>query len=120
MRRILAPDGWRTFDSLVLVLMTAVLALGVYEHYSARSENRRAIIKLAHAQCAANDIFENSALKNAKSDAQIERIRAFFNDFDRPINAALATLGAEPCTDSGAPKAKGPQGPTGPAKTPKP
>lgn len=97
MRRILAPDGWRAFDSLVLVLMTAVLALGVYEHYSARSDNRRAIVKLARAQCAANDVFERAALKSAKTLAQQTTIQVFFRDFDRPINSALATLGAAPC-----------------------
>jgi len=90
--------AWRLFDSILFALIAFVLATGVWEHYDAKNDNRRAIIKLAHAQCEANNVLEQASLSRSKSDAQTDRIHQFFFKFDAPINAALADLGAKPCS----------------------
>lgn len=86
---------------LYLVLIpVAILLLAFHDRNSRRDlaeTNRRAIVLIARTACDRDAVFRNAAIADARSEAQIERVNHFFDEFAKPVNRALILLNAAPC-----------------------
>jgi len=90
--------------ALALIPLTALMlaAWAVIDGHNQsarqRKEARDAIVLVANANCAENNVLRRAALATARTPGAIDRIEQFFRDFNMPLNKALTTLGAKPCT----------------------